>query len=70
MQSSGRTNEEQANWEGELKKSIAEPCGALSKSLLGEDRARSIRAPRRLFKPAPVTLETLNEPLPVLGESR
>jgi hypothetical protein len=70
MQSSGRTNEEQANWEGELKKSIAEPCDALSKSLLGEDRARSIRAPRRLFKPAPVTLETLNEPLPVLGESR
>jgi len=70
MQSSGRTKEEQANWEVKLKKSIADPCGPLSKSLLGEDRARSIRAPGRLFKPAPVTLETLNQPLPVLGEPR
>jgi len=70
MQSSQRTKEEQVNWEVELKKAIAEPCGPLSKSLLGEDRTRSIRAPRRLFEPAPVTLETLNKPLPVLGESR
>ena len=70
MQSSGRTKEEQANWEAELKRSAAQPCGPLSKSLLGEDRARPIRAPGRLFKPAPVTLETLNQPVPVLGESR
>lgn len=70
MQSSGRTKEEQANWEAELKRSIAQPCGPLSKSLLGGDRARSTRAPGRLFKPAPVTLETLNQPLPVLGEQR
>lgn len=70
MERSGRNNEAQLNWEAELNNAIAEPCASLSKSLLGEDPNRVVRAPRRLFKPTPMTLETLNQPLPVSGESR
>jgi len=70
MENSGRSQLEQLKWEGELKKAISEPCASLSKSLLSEDSDRVIRAPRRQFKPAPMTLEALNEPLQVRGDSR
>jgi hypothetical protein len=67
MEMSGRSNQAQLRWEAELNNAISEPCASLSKSLLGEDRSVAVRAPRRLFKPAPMTVEALNQPLPVLG---
>lgn len=70
MEGSGKNKEAQLKWEVELNNAISGPCASLSKSLLGKDRALAVRAPRRLFKPVPMTLEALNQPLPVLGESR
>lgn len=63
MESSGRDRERQMQWEAGIRKSLLEPCRGLSGSLLGDNDSRSIRAPRRLFKPKATTLETLNEPL-------
>jgi len=70
MESTGRDKGSQLIWEAELRKSILEPCAALSKSLLSEDRSRVIRAPKRLFQSKPTTLETLRQPLRTLGDSR
>ncbi len=69
MQSTGRNAQSQMNWEAKLRELLLEPCGALTKSLLSEEGKGPIRAPRRLFKPKPTTLEALNQPLRVLGES-
>lgn len=70
MENSGRNKEAQLKWEIELNNAYSQPCASLSKSLLGEDRRVAVRAPTRLFKPAPMTVETLNQPLPVLGDPR
>lgn len=70
MENSGRNMEAQLHWEIELNTACSQPCAALSKSLVREDRSVAVRAPRRLYKPAPMTVGTLNQPLPVLGESR
>ncbi len=69
MQSTHRDAQAQLNWEARLRELLLAPCGALSKSLLSEDDSDSIRAPKRVFKPKPTTVETLNQPLPVVGES-
>lgn len=69
MQSTGRDAQAQMNWEAKLRGLLLESCGALSKSLLSEEASGSIRAPRRVFKPKPTTVETLYQPLPVVGES-
>jgi hypothetical protein len=70
MERTGRNQEAQLKWEGELDSAISKPCASLSKGLLGKDRNAAVRAPGRQFKPAPMTLESLNQPLPVFGESR
>jgi hypothetical protein len=70
MENSGRNKEAQLKWEQGLNNACSQPCASLSKSLFAEDRRLAVRAPRRLFKPVPMTLEALNQPLPVLGESR
>jgi hypothetical protein len=70
MENNRRNKEAQLKWELELNAKCSQPCASLSKSLFAEDRKLAIRAPKRLFKPMPMTLETLNQPLQVLGESR
>jgi hypothetical protein len=70
MENSGRSQLEQLKWEGEVKTAISKPCASLSKSFLIEDSDRAIRAPRRQFKPAAMTLEALNQSLQVRGDSR
>jgi len=68
MESSGRSAQAQMEWESEVRKTLLEPCAALSRSLLGETDSHSIRAPKRLVRLTPTTLETLNQPL-VQGEA-
>ncbi len=69
MQSSGRDAPAQMNWEAALRELLLKPCGSLSESLLSKDTVGPIRAPRRLFRPKPTTLETLTQPMHVLGDS-
>lgn len=66
IQRTGRSTGEQQDWEAKLRETILEPCARLSDSLLTANGNKTVRAPRRLFKPAPVTLETLNQPLRIV----
>jgi hypothetical protein len=68
METSGREKQTQLEWESEVRNTLLGPCGALSRSLLGATDSRSIRAPNRLVRPRPTTIETLNQPL-VRGEA-
>lgn len=70
IQKTERSTLEQQDWEANLRESILDPCSQLADTLLSEARSRAIRAPQRLFKPAPVTLQTLHELLEVVSESR
>lgn len=70
MQGSGRNKGAQLSWEIELRNRILKPSASLSKSLLAEDSNSFVRAPKRLYKPMPMTLDTLYQPLQTSGESR
>lgn len=67
MSQTRRNIDAQRRWEAEVQRRILEPCASLGKSLLAE-RPTLIRAPRRQFKPKEMTLDTLHQPLSVLGE--
>ncbi len=69
MQSSGRDAQAQLDWEAALLELLLKPSGSLSETLLSKDAVGPIRAPRRLFRPKPTTLETLSQPMHVLRDS-
>jgi hypothetical protein len=67
MNQSQRDTDAQFKREAELQRLLLEPCGPLGKALLSET-PKVIRAPKRQFKPNEMTLETLHQPLQVLGK--
>lgn len=69
MESTKRDQAAQLAWESKLREVLLGPSGSMSKSLLTQINA-FIRAPKRLFQPKPVTIETLTQPLPVLETPR
>jgi hypothetical protein len=69
MELSGREPQAQRTWEAEVWELLLKPCASLAEALLSKDATGSIRLPRHLFKAKPTTLETLHQPLRVLGES-
>jgi hypothetical protein len=69
MESTKRDQDAQLGWESKVREVLLGPSGAMSKSLLTQINA-FIRAPKRLFQTKPVTIETLNQPLPVLETPR
>jgi hypothetical protein len=66
MESTHRDHENQQGWEARIRDLVLGPCAALGKSLLSEEAHPLIRAPKRLFQPKPMTLETLTTPPQVL----
>jgi len=67
MSQSHRDPDAQMKWEADVQRRLLDPCASLGKALLAETPT-VIRAPKRQFKPKEMTLETLHEPLQVLGE--
>jgi len=68
-QSRGRGAQAQMDSEEELREALLQACVNLGRNLPSEHPSDSIHPPKPLFKPKPTTLETLNQPLPVMGES-
>ena len=64
MESTKRDHNEQLAWESKVREILLGPSAAMSKSLLTRIN-EIVRAPRRLFRPKPVTMETLTTPLQV-----
>ena len=69
MESAKRDQASQLAWESKVRDVLLGPSRTMSKSLLTQINAL-IRAPKRLFQPKAVTIETLNQPLPVLETPR
>lgn len=69
MRSTGKDAHGQQTWESKLRRLILDPCASLSKALLSDEGYRLVRAPKRLFRPKPLTLESLKEPLGIRGDS-
>ncbi len=69
MESTKRDHNAQLAWESNVREILLGPSAKISKNLLSEVSA-IVRAPRRLFRPKPMTLETLNTPLQVVETSR
>jgi DNA-binding IclR family transcriptional regulator len=67
MSQTKRDPDAQMKWEADVQRQLLAPCASLGKALLAETPTL-IRAPRRQFKPKEMSLETLHEPLHVLGE--
>ena len=70
MESTRRDRESQLGWEAKIRELLLVPCAALSKNLISEEASPLVRAPKHLFQPKPMTLETLTTPLQVLGTSQ
>jgi len=69
MESAKRDQASQLAWESKVRDVLLGPSRTMSKSLLTQINAL-IRAPKRLFQPKAVTIETLNQSLPVLETPR
>jgi hypothetical protein len=70
MESAQRDHRAQLAWESKVRDTILGPSATISKSLLADEGNVMVRAPKRLFKPKPVTMETLTAPLQVLETPR
>jgi hypothetical protein len=64
MESTKRDHNEQLAGESKVREILLGPSAVMSKSLLTRIN-EIVRAPRRLFRPKPVTMETLTTPLQV-----
>jgi len=69
MESTKRDQSAQLAWESNVRDVLLGPSRALSKNLLTQTNAL-VRAPKRLFQPKPVTMETLTRPLQALETLR
>lgn len=69
MDSAKRDRSAQLAWESKVREILLGPSRAMSKNLLTQVDAL-VRAPKRLFQPKPVTMETLTTPLRVLETPR
>jgi hypothetical protein len=69
MESAKRDQASQLAWESKVREVLLGPSRAMSKSLLTQINTL-ISAPKRLFRPKAVTIETLNQPLQVLETPR
>lgn len=69
-EATGRDRESQLGLETKIRGVLTEPCATLSKNLLADEGSRLVRAPKRLLKSKPTTIDTLTAPLRVLGESQ
>jgi hypothetical protein len=70
MESTQRDQKAQLAWESKVCEMLLGPSASISKTLLSEQMSPKVRAPKRLFQPKPMTIETLTAPLPVLETPR
>jgi len=70
MEATHRDQSQQLAWESNVRELLLRPSAAIAKNLISEEATAIVRAPKRLFRPKSVTMETLTTPLEVLGNPR
>jgi hypothetical protein len=70
MDATHRDQSQQLAWESNIRELLIRPSAAIAKNLISEEATAIVRAPKRMFRPKSVTMETLTTPLEVLGNPR